>query len=109
MSELTRRVLFSVVAIPVALGAIWYGDWALAALLAIAAALGAGEFFRIAREAGHQPFVLAGAALAGLLPIVVHGERLGVFRGDLPTLALVAALAIFAASIWTRWPEGRPI
>ena len=109
MSELTRRVLFSVVAIPVALGAIWYGDWALAALLAIAAALAASEFYRIAREAGHQPFTMAGAALAGLLPIAVHGQRLGVFRGDLGTLGLVVVLAIFAASIWARWPDGRPI
>ena len=109
MSELTRRVLFSVVAIPVALGAIWYGDWALAALLSIAAALAAAEYYRIAREAGHQPFTMAGAALAGLLPIAVHGQRLGVFRGDLATLGLVVVLTIFAASIWARWPEGRPI
>ncbi|NUO64108.1 MAG: phosphatidate cytidylyltransferase [Gemmatimonadaceae bacterium] len=97
MSELTRRVLFSVVAIPIALAAIWFGDWALAALLAIAAALAAAEYFRIAREAGHQPFVMAGAALAGLVPIVMHGRRLGV------------SLAIFAAAIWKRWPDGRPI
>ncbi|HEX8851539.1 MAG TPA: phosphatidate cytidylyltransferase [Gemmatimonadaceae bacterium] len=109
MSELTRRVLFSVVAIPVALGAIWYGDWALAALLAIAAALGAAEYYRIAREAGHQPFLVAGAALAGLVPIVVHGRRLGVFGGDALTISVVVALAIFAASIWARWPEGRPL
>ena len=109
MSELTRRVLFSVVAIPVALGAIWYGDWALAALLAIAAALGAAEYYRIAREAGHQPFLVAGAALAGLVPIVVHGRRLGVFGGDALTISVVVTLAIFAASIWARWPEGRPL
>ncbi|NUQ92703.1 MAG: phosphatidate cytidylyltransferase [Gemmatimonadaceae bacterium] len=109
MSELTRRVLFSVVAIPIALAAIWFGDWALAALLAIAAALAAAEYFRIAREAGHQPFVMAGAALAGLVPIVMHGRRLGVFGSDLVTLAVVLSLAIFAAAIWKRWPDGRPI
>jgi phosphatidate cytidylyltransferase len=109
VSELTRRVLFSLVAIPVALGAIWYGDWALAALLAIAAALGAYEYFGIARAAGHQPFATAGAALAGLVPIALHAQRLGVYRGDLGTIALVILLVLFAASIWRRWPDGRPL
>ena len=109
MSELTRRILFSIVAIPVALGAIWYGDWALAALLAVAAALAAGEFFGIARAAGHAPFVAAGAALAGVVPLALHGRRLGVISGDLATFALVVLLGLFAASIWRRWPGGRPL
>lgn len=109
MSELTRRVLFSLVAIPVALGAIWYGDWALAALLAIAAALGAHEYFRIAREAGHQPFARTGAALAGLVPLTLHARRLGLFDADLAAIAIVVLLALFALSIWRRWPGGRPL
>lgn len=109
MSELTRRVLFSLVAIPVALGAIWYGDWALAALLAIAAALAANEYFGIARAAGLEPFTGAGAALAGLIPLALHARRLGVYTGDLGTLALVVVLALFAVSIWRRWPGGRPL
>ncbi|HVD05310.1 MAG TPA: phosphatidate cytidylyltransferase, partial [Gemmatimonadaceae bacterium] len=62
MSELTRRVLFSIVAIPVALAAIWYGDWALAALLAIAAAVAANEYYGIARAAGLQPMATLGSA-----------------------------------------------
>ena len=109
MSELTRRVLFSLVAIPVALGAIWYGDWALAALLAVAAALAANEYFGIARAAGHQPFATTGAALAGMVPLALHARRLGVFTGDLGTIALVLLLALFALSIWRRWPGGRPL
>ena len=109
MSELTRRVLFSLVAIPVALGAIWYGDWALAALLAVAAALAANEYFGIAQAAGAAPFVGAGAALAGLVPLALHARRLGVFTGDLGTLAIVGLLILFALSIWRRWPGGRPL
>ena len=109
MSELARRVLFSLVAIPVALGAIWYGDWALAALLAVAAALAANEFFGIARAAGLQPFAGAGAAAAGIVPLLLHGRRLGLFAGDLATLSLVALLALFAGAIWRRWPGGRPL
>ena len=109
MSELTRRVLFSLVAIPVALGAIWYGDWALAALLAIAAALGAHEYYNIARAAGHEPFAGAGAALAGLVPIVLHARRLALFGGDLAATAILVLLLVFAASIWKRWPGGKPL
>ena len=109
MSELTRRVLFSIVAAPVALAAIWFGEWALAALLAVAAALGAWEYFGIARAAGHRPFAGAGAAAAGLVPVILHGMRLGVVRADVGTLAVVAALAAFAAAIWRRWPDGRPM
>lgn len=108
MSELVRRVLFSLVAIPVALAAIWYGDWALAALLAVAAALSANEYFGIARAAGMQPLARAGTALAGLIPIVLHGARLELIRVDLFAVATVALLAILAASIWVRWPGGRP-
>jgi len=109
VSELTRRVLFSLVAIPVALGAIWYGDWALAALLAIAAALGAHEYYNIARAAGHEPFAGAGAALAGLVPIVLHARRLALFGGDLAATAILVLLLVFAASIWKRWPGGKPL
>jgi len=109
VSELTRRVLFSLVAIPVALGAIWYGDWALAALLTVAAALAANEYFGIARAAGHEPFAVIGAALAGIVPLALHARRLGVYSGDLGTIALVLLLALFALSIWRRWPAGRPL
>jgi phosphatidate cytidylyltransferase len=109
VSELTRRVLFSLVAAPIALGAIWYGDWALAALLAIAAAIAAHDYLGIARAAGHEPFVGAGAALAGLVPIVLHARRLGLFTGDLAAIATVLLLVVFAAAIWRRWPGGRPL
>ena len=109
MSELTRRVLFSLVAAPIALGAIWYGDWALAALLAVAAALAANEYFGIARAAGHEPFALTGSALAGMVPLALHARRLGVYNGDLGTIALVLVLGLFALSIWRRWPGGRPL
>lgn len=108
MTELVRRILFSLVAIPVALAVIWHGDWALAALLAIAAALSANEYFGIARAAGLQPLTRAGTALAGLIPIVLHGARLELFRVDLFAIATVVLLGLLAASIWARWPGGRP-
>jgi phosphatidate cytidylyltransferase len=109
VSELARRVLFSIVAIPVALGAIWFGDWALAALLAVAAALAANEYYGIARTAGLEPMAMVGAALAGLFPLALHAQRRGVLTGDLPALAMLGLLVLFAVTIWVRWPGGRPI
>ncbi|MBC7976665.1 MAG: phosphatidate cytidylyltransferase [Myxococcales bacterium] len=109
MSELARRVLFSIVAIPVALAAIWYGDWALAALLAIAAALAANEYYGIARAAGLQPMATLGSALAGVAPLALHAQRRGVMHGELTAIGVVVVLIVFAVSIRRRWPDGHPI
>ena len=48
--NLVRRVSFAVVAIPVALGLIWYGGLPLALLLAVAGFLGARELFDLAAD-----------------------------------------------------------
>ena len=64
--ELTRRILFGVIAAPIAIAILVYGDWPLAALLAVTAALGAWEFFRIARATGLTPLDNLGTAMAGL-------------------------------------------
>ena len=98
MSELTRRVLVAVVAAPLGIWAVLAGDWPLAALLAVASALAAGEFFRIARAAGSNPFAELGTALAGIVPLVVHAHFLG-FYTVRPPLAAIALLAILAGAI----------
>jgi len=108
MSELAKRVLVGVVAAPLAIAAVFAGGAALAALLAIVAALGAWEFYRIARASGHRPFGGAGIVLAGVAPLVVHAHFLNI--GTLPPAALViAALVVAAASIWRRGPTGAPL
>jgi phosphatidate cytidylyltransferase len=76
-SEVATRVLAALVLIPIVVGAGWYGDWALAALLSIASGIAAWEYFRIARAAGHAPFDTAGIVLAALLPLSVHARYLG--------------------------------
>ena len=76
-SEVATRVLASLVLVPIVVGAGWYGDWALAALLSIASGIAAWEYFRLAQAAGHTPFAPAGIALATLLPLSVHARYLG--------------------------------
>ncbi len=56
MSELTKRVVVSLLGAPIALWIVLAGGAPLAALLAIVSAIAAWEFFRIARAAGkHHP------------------------------------------------------
>jgi len=108
MSELTLRILFAVVAAPLALLIVLVGGAPLAALLAVVSALGAWEFFRIARASGHRPLDDVGIALAGLVPLVVHAQYLGLITLR-PALAAVVILAVLAATIWLRGVDGHPL
>lgn len=108
MSELTKRVLFAVAAIPVVAGAVWYGDAPLAILLSIAAALGAWEFGRLAEATGAKPFTAVMIALAASVPLAVHGVRLGLW---VPPLGLVAMLVpvLLTVAMYVRGVDGKPM
>jgi phosphatidate cytidylyltransferase len=111
LSNLAQRILFALVAIPVVLGAVWFGDWALAGILSIASALAAWEFYRIAERLGTRPMARAGIVIAALLPLAIHARYLG-----LPVDAVVSTsvgavlvLALFSAVIFARGVTGRPL
>ncbi len=108
MSELTRRIIFGVIAAPLSIAIVYLGDWALAILLSVLAALAAWELFRIARETGALPLEPAGIALAALLPIAVHAQRLGLYTLSLTALVAMV-LVLFASTIWLRGPAGKPL
>ncbi|MEP6691476.1 MAG: phosphatidate cytidylyltransferase [Gemmatimonadaceae bacterium] len=107
-SELTLRVLFAVAAIPVVVAALYFGDWALAGLLSIAAALAAWELFAIARAAGHTPLDTLGVGVAALVPLALHARTLGLVRIDAVSAVLVV-LACCAVAVWNRPPAARPL
>jgi phosphatidate cytidylyltransferase len=108
MSELALRIIFSVVAAPLALWIVLVGGAPLAALLAVVSAIGAWEFFRIARASGSHPLDDVGIALAGLFPLAVHAHYLGLISLR-PAMAAAVALAIMASTIWLRGVEGKPL
>jgi len=112
-SELARRIAFGVIAAPLGAAILVYGDWPLAALLAITAALGAHELFKMARATGLTPFEGVGSAIAGLIPLLVHARFLRLYEPDGRLGALsVAALVIqivIAMSIWMRGVAGKPL
>lgn len=112
-SELTRRIAFGVIAAPLGAAILLYGDWPLAALLAITAALGAHELFKMARATGLTPFEGVGSAIAGLIPLLVHARFLRLYEPDgrlgALSVASLVILVVIAMSIWMRGVAGKPL
>ena len=108
MSELTRRILFGVIAAPLGILIIFAGGAALAALLAIVSALAAWEFFRIARGSGLTPLEDVGIPLAGVVPLFVHARFLRLYELPLSAMA-IAVLAVLAIALFVRGVNGRPL
>jgi phosphatidate cytidylyltransferase len=111
--DLARRTAFAVIAAPLGAAILLYGDWPLAALLAITAALGARELFGMARATGLTPMEGLGTAIAGLIPLLVHARFLRLYdpEGRLGALSVAAVtiLVVLAVSIWARGVSGKPL
>lgn len=108
MSEFARRVLFAVIAAPIVLAILVMGGAPLAALLAVASAIAAWEFFRLARGAGNQPFDDIGIGIAGLTPLAVHARYLGLYEVQ-PVEVVVVVLLVCALALWMRGSQGQPM
>ncbi len=108
MSEITKRVLFAVAAIPVVALCVVYGDAPLAILLSIASALAAWEYVRLAEAAGAKPLGAFTIVLSAMVPLALHALKLGF---AIPGIAWIAMLVpvLLAAALWMRGSEGRPI
>ncbi|GAC1479757.1 MAG: phosphatidate cytidylyltransferase [Gemmatimonadaceae bacterium] len=98
MSEITRRILFAVAAIPAVVAIVYAGNVALAALLGVVAALAAWEFFRLARASGLSPMAHPGIAIAGAVPFVVLAHQRGLLDAD-PAIAAILVLALLASAL----------
>src|SRR5688572_3824670 len=108
-SELAKRVAVAAVGIPFILTFIYLGGWFLGALLAVIAALGALEFFRIARKKEIEAFDEVGAVAAAL--IVLGAQAWGVEDAPVYLWNFTIALVLFlgALSIWRRGVERKPL
>jgi phosphatidate cytidylyltransferase len=109
-SNLTKRVLFAVVAIPAALGVVYCGGWPLVAVVSAVAALGARELYALARHQGIQPLERTGLVSAALVPVLTYLNVRGVatlaeWGWFLAGLWMVAVLGI---ALWRRDPSQRP-
>ncbi len=109
LSNLATRVLFAVVAIPVIGAAIWFGGGTLAILIAVASAIAAWEFCRLATAAGYAPFTGVTVSLSGLTPLALHGYLTGNFAPPVLSLGAMIVLFFLAASLFRRAPGRRPL
>jgi CDP-diglyceride synthetase len=94
--------------VPAALYVVVAGGAPLAGLLAVVSAIGAWEFFRIARAGGLTPFEDVGIAVAGLIPLAVYATFQGIQFPALGVGALVL-VATLGLAIWRRGVEGKPL
>jgi phosphatidate cytidylyltransferase len=113
-SEMARRVGFAAIAIPLVLLVVWYGGLPLAALVAIAAALGTAELFDLAERGGVRPARMLGIATAAALPLVTWTALDRPLMGEVFADAglSVGALWVLLLLTWaltTRGPSERPL
>jgi phosphatidate cytidylyltransferase len=108
VSELAKRVASALVGAPIAIACIWFGDAALATLLAVTAATGAWEFYRMASAVGGAPFARTGIALSAAVPLVAHAHVLRLGTPSL-TVGVMIVLALLALAAWRRGVTGHPL
>lgn len=126
MSNNLTRVLFAAVAIPLALGIVWFGGLPLAILVTVAAVLGTRELFDLAERTGVRPLRGLGMLLAGLAPIVTW--LLASSPGDTapspitwlghiplwllsqwPLAAALIPIVVLTGVLWKRTAADRPL
>jgi phosphatidate cytidylyltransferase len=113
-AEMGRRVGFAAVAIPLVLLVVWYGGLPLAALVAIAAALGTAELFDLADRGGARPARAIGIATAAALPLVtwlaLDRPLVGELFADAGlSLGALWVLLLLSWALVARAPSERPL
>lgn len=120
MSNNVQRVLFAVVAIPIAIGVVYWGGLPLAVLVSLIAALGAHELVSMARRQQIEPLGRLALLLSALIPIgvwVSYGGTLITWAGlDWAALLPSTWFALAGTVIWVltatlihRRPTERPL
>jgi phosphatidate cytidylyltransferase len=110
LSELAKRWAVAAVGIPVVVGALYLGGWALGVLVAVCAALAAAEFYRLAEARGVRPLTGLGVTAAGALVLLATAlpspADLGpAFLG----VMLIVTLLSLGGAVWLRWTGGEPL
>lgn len=110
MSELAKRIAVAVVGIPAVLALAYLGGWFLAVPLAVLAAIGVLELFRMGHAAGVRPVAPlgVGGAMAFVL-LAAWRPAPGAFAPW--ALGVVVALVFLAllAALFVQGPGGRPL
>jgi phosphatidate cytidylyltransferase len=110
--NLAHRIGFAVVAIPLALGVVWYGGWPLVGLIVLVAVLGTRELYGLARRSGIVPFERVGLVAAALVPPAVYlavAEDQPLVRAGMPYVAAAWVMLVLTIGLAARSPGERPL
>jgi phosphatidate cytidylyltransferase len=109
--NLVQRITVAVVAIPVVVGIIWLGGWALAVTLAVLGVLGAREIYDFGRRQGIEALERTGWLAAAGIPLLAYWAKGSQLHWAEPALYLGAIWLMFAMTLAMarRGPGGRPL
>lgn len=109
--EQLKRLGFAAVAIPVALGLVWYGGWPLALLLSAAAVLATRELFVFAQMQQIRPLARTAMVSGALLPLLTYAGigYLPTLSYDLPFWCVAWLLLVLIILLARRHPDERPL
>lgn len=107
-SELSKRLAFSAVAIPVVVWIVWSGGIALALFLAGVSALAAWEFYKLAIGSGSEPLWGHGVVFSALIPLFVHARIVGWWVPPL-SMVMLLVLELLVVALWVRGSGGKPL
>jgi phosphatidate cytidylyltransferase len=108
--SMVRRVVVAAVGIPTALLLVRLGGWPLVVALAVLAALGALELFRLSAARGGEPLRLLGVAAAAAMPVITY-TALGGSEWSVAWVSGGLALwtiLVLATAVAGRPPDHRP-
>src|SRR6188474_2746640 len=113
-SNMTQRVLFALVAIPLVLLLLWQGGIALVLLVCIAAALGTRELLEFARHQGVRGFftlaIVAAASLPALAWAAVSSPDMASRLGRWwPWGAMLWLILVLVVTLWQRTSQQKPL
>lgn len=113
-SNMTQRVAFAAVAIPVALAAVWLGGAPLALLVAAVAWVGTGELLGLARRQGLRPAALLALPTAAAFPLLawqatVRPDARAALDAAWPYAGALWLLATLLLTLARVKPTGRPL
>lgn len=110
-SNLTLRIAFAGVAIPLAIGVVWLGGWPFAVVLAALGVLGTREIYDLARRQNIDPLDRTGWLAAAAIPLLAYWAKGSETQWSEPALYLGALwlLVTLVVAMGRRGPRDRPL
>jgi phosphatidate cytidylyltransferase len=110
-NNLAQRIVVAAIAIPLVVGIIWIGGWALAGTLAVLGVLGAREIYDFGRLQGIEALDRTGWLAAAAIPLLAYWAKGSEIHWAEPAIYIGALwlMATLVVAMFRRGPAGRPL